>query len=90
MVARKGDDNSAEIYNRQLDLLYIPTGYSSKGIEEATSTGSYSSEVSDLEKHMAMMDASTETNDGSVDQRLSAMSAELEMLKQRLAELESK
>ncbi|HOP06963.1 MAG TPA: hypothetical protein PLF13_06695 [candidate division Zixibacteria bacterium] len=93
MVAQRDADNPASIYDRYLNLIYLPTSYSSSSAEMTEALGG--SAATDraikeeiIRSHRQPHAAAVLNTD--VTKQISDLSAELERLKQRLAELESK
>ncbi len=85
LVGRRHSDNSAWVYDRNLNLIYIPTVYASKGIDDALGSGAdndgTSSAVEPPELAERYGDAPDEVD---YQQQIDRLKTELEALKNRL------
>lgn len=85
LIGKRHADNSAWAYSRSLNLIYLPTVYSSKGIDDALGSGTDNDGPSSVVEPPELAEKYGDAPD-EVDyqQQIDRLTAELEALKNRL------
>lgn len=89
MISKRGADNSMTIANRELDLLFLPTAYSSKEMDltAGSSTGQSLTTVLTSKDLVSSTSGISQQADGNVSallNQINALTTEIEQLKSRL------
>lgn len=85
MVAQRHSDNSADIYIRQMDLIFIPTGYGTKA-----STEEQQDDYVSLAQRPADSRSVTRTAGGRKTDELQQLRSEVAALRQTVDELSAR